>query len=69
MTADALAVVRLLFTTVWSLFTSWYIPGTRTTPAAFMMFMLFAVLVLRVMRRFLQVNGDDIFDINDKGKR
>lgn len=50
MTSDALSVVETLFQTIWRLFTSWYIPGTATTPAAFLIFVLFAVLGLRVIK-------------------
>lgn len=53
MTADALLVVRALFSTIWSLFTSWHIPGTATTPAAFAMFMLTVGLILRSIRSIL----------------
>lgn len=60
MTADAIQVVKLLFSTIWSLFTSWHIPGTNVSPAAWFMFILFAVFVLRVIRRFLDLNGDDL---------
>lgn len=63
MTQDAILVLQALFQMIWSLFTSWHIPGTNTTPAAWAMFMLFSVLILRVLRRFFSVNGDnDHFD-------
>lgn len=60
MTADAIQVVKLLFTAIWSLFTSWHIPGTNVSPAAWFMFILFAIFILRVIRRFLDLNGDDL---------
>lgn len=50
MTSDGVAVVKCLFETIWRLFTSWYIPGTNTTPAGFLIFALFMVLTLRVMK-------------------
>lgn len=50
MTADALLVVQTLFSTIWRLFTSWNIPGTNTTPAAFILFLSFAVLGLRFLK-------------------
>lgn len=59
MTADALLVVQTLFTTIWSLFTSWHIPGTAVTPAAFFLFLLFASFGLRFIRR--------LFGFVDKG--
>lgn len=39
MTADALLVVHMIFSMVWQLFNSWYIPGTNVTPAAFAFFL------------------------------
>lgn len=53
MTSDAVAVVRLLFVTVWSLFVSFEIPGTHTTPAEFALFSLLFVFVIRLVRRFI----------------
>lgn len=53
MTSDALLVLRALFSMIWSLFTSWHIPGTATTPAAFAMFILVVALVLRSIRSIL----------------
>lgn len=47
MTSDALLVLQTLFTTIWSLFTSWYIPGTMTTIAEFAFFLLLAFIILR----------------------
>lgn len=49
MTADAVLVVKTLFSTIWRLFTSWRIPGTSTTPAGMAIFLLFAVLGLRFL--------------------
>ncbi len=47
MTHDALLVLRSLFTTIWSLFTSFFIPGTNTTPAEFAFFLVFAFICLK----------------------
>lgn len=52
MTADAILVVRVLFTSIWRLFTSWTIPGTNVTPATWAFFALNIVLVLRIAKRF-----------------
>lgn len=57
MTADTILVVQSLFTTIWSLFTSWHIPGTNVTPAAWALFALTAVLVLRIFRRVFGTGG------------
>lgn len=57
MTADAILIVRFLFGQIWRLFTSWYIPGTRVTPAAMAMFMLAFVFVLKHLGIFLGGDG------------
>lgn len=60
MTSDALSVVQCLFESIWSIFTSWHIPGTATTPAAFFIFVLFACLGLRLVKRlFSSSSGGD----------
>lgn len=52
MTADAILVLQTLFGSVWSLLTSWYIPGTNVTPAAMFFFILAAFFLLRVIRHY-----------------
>lgn len=47
MTNDALAVLNCLFQTIWSLFTTWHIPGTNVTPAGFFLFLISAGIGLR----------------------
>ena len=51
MTQDALSIVQTIFNSVWSLFNSWYIPGTHVTPAGFALFALFVALVIRFIKR------------------
>lgn len=59
MTADALLVVQFLFTSIWSFFTSWYIPGTNVTPAAMFFFIMAVTVVFRILKRyFLGGDGD-----------
>lgn len=53
MTADALIVVQTVFSAIWRLFTSWKIPGTGTTPAAWFLFVVMAVLALRFLKTVL----------------
>lgn len=57
MTADALLFIQGLFGSVWSLFTGWYIPGTHTTPGMFFLFLMAAVLSLRVIKRIFGDGG------------
>lgn len=56
MTADALQVVKCLFTTVWTLFNGWYIPGTNTTPAQFFLFLTAAIITIRFIKRIISVD-------------
>lgn len=53
MTSDALLVLQTLFGMIWRLFTSWKIPGTGTTPAAWFLFVIMAVLSLRFLKTIL----------------
>lgn len=53
MTNDALLVVETLFSTIWSLFTSWYIPGTNVTPAVALFGILFFTVFIKIVGRFL----------------
>lgn len=58
MTSDALAIVHLLFTTIWSLFTSFTIPGTNTTPAEFAIFILVVVFTIKLVRKYILDGGE-----------
>lgn len=58
MTSDALSVVSLLFSTIWSLFTSWFIPGTNTTPAEFAIFILVVFLIIRTVKRLFDNDSE-----------
>lgn len=57
MTADAALVVQALFNVIWSLFTSWTIPGFNVTPMEFAIFGLFMALVIRFIKRLLAKSG------------
>lgn len=61
MSSDALAVVRSVFTDIWSLFTSWRIPGTDISPAAWALFSLFFILILQFI---IRIFGDGSLDSN-----
>lgn len=56
MTSDAILVVKCLFKNIWSLFTSWYIPGTETTPAQFFLFLILASLSITFVVRMITFN-------------
>lgn len=59
MTDDALSVVGVLFTTVFRLFTSWYIPGTNVTPAVAFFGILFIGILFRIINHVFGLWGDD----------
>lgn len=56
MTSDALLVVQCLFSTIWQLFTSWYIPGTDVTPAQLFLFLIVASLSINFVFRMITFN-------------
>lgn len=53
MSSDALLVIQCIFQTIWSLFTSFQIPGTQTTPLEWAIFCLVVVFVIRFVKRFI----------------
>lgn len=57
MTRDAFFFLSTLFSNIWRLFNSWYIPGTNVTPGAFSLSLLFIYLVTRRLGRLLFVGG------------
>lgn len=60
MTNDALSVVGAIFSTVFQLFNSWYIPGTNVTPAVALFGILFLLILFRILSR--------VFGLWDNGK-
>lgn len=58
MTSDALLVVHFLFTQIWSLFTSWYIPGTNVTPASMAFFLLASFAVIKILKMYFMGGSD-----------
>lgn len=59
MTNDALICLGGVFTTIWRLFTSWYIPGTNgVTPAMAFLFVIVAAISLRFALRLLGLSPD-----------
>lgn len=59
MTDEAMLVVKCLFSTIWSIFTSWHIPGTNVTPMAMSLFLIIACLGLRFLYSLLGVSSLD----------
>lgn len=64
MTDDALLVLKTLFQTIFSLFTSWHIPGTNVTPAVALFGILFIAILFRVLSRVLGLWDDGKGDSN-----
>ncbi len=56
MTQDAIMVLEVLFDTIWQLFNSWHIPGTRVTPAAAFLFLLCASIGLKFLGRIIGIS-------------
>lgn len=61
MTSDALLVLQAIFGSILTLFNSWYIPGTHTTPLEFAVFSLAFTLLIKIVRYVfsLGVHDDD----------
>lgn len=53
MTNDALSVLVCLFTNIWRLFNSWFIPGTNVTPAEAAFGILFTVMMFNFIGQAL----------------
>lgn len=56
-----LAVLNFVFVDLWHFFTSWYIPGTTVTPAAWALASLVLVKTIQIIRTIYAVHngGDD----------
>lgn len=58
MTDDSLSVVSLLFSSVFHLFNSWYIPGTNVTPAVALFGILFISIMFKIAGHVFGLWGD-----------
>lgn len=59
MLSDAVLTISFVFSRIWQLFNSFYIPGTRVTPAAFAIFSLVVVFVLRILHHVFKTGDSD----------
>lgn len=57
MSDDALQIVKSLFDIIWTLFTSWHIPGTEMTPAVLALFIAAAGIALRFVLQLFSSNS------------
>lgn len=51
MTSDAILIVQTIFQSIWTLTTSWDIPGTHMSPAEWAFFSLTLIAVIRFVKR------------------
>ncbi len=58
MTSEGAQIVSALFLSVWQLFNSWYIPGTRVTPAGWAFFCLAVLAIFKIVKLYF-MGGDD----------
>ena len=58
MGSNAVLIVKVFFSSVWQLFTSWYIPGTNVTPAAASFLLLVSFFILRWIKQYF-LGGED----------
>lgn len=59
MLQDAIDILSLVFSSIWKLFSSFWIPGTHTTPAEWAIFSLALVFLVRIVRSFFNSSGGD----------
>lgn len=57
MTLDAILVVKFLFSSAWSFFTCFTIPGTNVTPAEWGFFAMLVMFVARLVRSYFTNYG------------
>lgn len=62
MTSDVLSFLKGVIAVLFSLFTSWHIPGTDVTPAMWFLFLLSVVVLFRFLKKlgFGSANIDDV---------
>lgn len=65
MTADGFLIIRFIFTEIWKLFNSFFIPGTRVTPGTIGVFMILSSFVLRIILQVIRVDAQ-IESANDR---
>lgn len=71
MTSDALSFLSGVFEQIFSLFTSWHIPGTNVTPAMWFVFLLSVGVLFRFLGKlgFGKASVDDVTNIDKLDKR
>lgn len=62
MTQEAFTFLSNFFSSVWKIFSSWFIPGTAITPAALLFLVPAFLLIKRVLYRLNNYSDDDTGD-------
>lgn len=62
MTQDAFDILSTVIRSSWYVFTSWYLPGTHTTPGSMALFLLTAYVTLRFFKRIAKVEDSSMDD-------
>lgn len=63
MTQEVFNFLAGFFNAIWTLFNSWYIPGTNVTPAGFFLFLVFVPIVLRFILNVIGVGSVQASDV------
>lgn len=71
MTSDALSFLSGVFGVLFSIFTSWHIPGTNVTPAMWFVFLLSVGILFRFLGKlgFGKASFDDVSNVDKLDKR
>lgn len=71
MTRDALSFLSGVFDVLFSIFTSWHIPGTNVTPAMWFVFLLSVGVLSRFLGKlgFGNASVDDVSNVDKLDKR
>lgn len=71
MTSDALSFLSGVIGVLFSIFTSWHIPGTNVTPAMWFVFLLSVGILFRFLGKlgFGKASIDDVSNVDKLDKR
>lgn len=71
MTSDALSFLSGVIDVLFSIFTSWHIPGTNVTPAMWFVFLLSVGILFRFLGKlgFGKASIDDVSNVDKLDKR
>lgn len=64
MTQDVFSFLSGFLSAIWTLFNSWYVPGTNVTPAGFLLLCVFVPITLRFILNVIGVGSIQSHDVN-----